>query len=68
MTKNGISWTEVVPWTPPAVDTPIRPITQAGPPEVAISLHGDDRAHHASQRRRRVDTMLEARGLRPRPL
>ena len=67
VTKNGITWTEVVPWAPPAVDQPIRPLA-SGPPEVALpgGLHGGDPNRDAERRRRRVDAMLEAHGIRPR--
>ena len=69
MTSGGISWTEVVPWTPPPVDGPLRPLVPQGQPEVPLRLYDGDPRREAERRRRRVDELLEKRGLRPpRPL
>jgi len=65
VTERGISWVEVVPWAPPAADQPIRPLTHP-PAEVPLSLHGNPDGNRDAQRRRKVDELLEQRGVRPR--
>jgi len=65
VTKNGISWVETVPWTPPPIDAPLLPLTHAAP-EVPLRLYDGDPHHDAERRRRHVDTLLEKHGLRPR--
>ena len=63
---NGISWLEVAqPLPQPLVDT-IQPLVPQGQAEVAVSLYGDDRARRDTERRRKVDALLEERGIRPR--
>ena len=68
VTENGLTWVEVVPWAPPAVDQPITPLVQATP-EVALpgGLHGDPDRANAERRRRAANAVLEKHGLRPRP-
>ncbi len=64
-TLNGISWVEVAPSPQPAIDAPIRPLTQATL-EVAVSLYGDPAAGRDAARRRKVDAVLAKHGVRPR--
>ena len=66
VTERGISWVEVVPWTPPPVDQPIRPLVPQGQPEVPLRLYDGDPQHEAECRRRKVNALLEKRGVRPR--
>ena len=57
----------VVPPLPAPDFDVVRPLA-SGPPEAALpgGLYGGDPDRDAERRRRRVDQMLEARGVRPR--
>ena len=60
------SWTCWEPLPPTAIDQ-IAPLVTQGQQEVAVSLYGGDSdARRDNERRRRVDELLEARGVRPR--
>lgn len=49
----------------PSFDQPIMPLVPRQP-EVAVSLYGDPNAGRDTARRRKVDALLEAHGVRPR--
>ena len=63
---RGISWVEVVPWTPPPVDQPIRPLVPQGQPRCRSASTTATPQHEAERRRRKVNALLEKRGVRPR--
>jgi hypothetical protein len=60
----------VVPPQPSSgyVDPLSKLLAQTGPPAPSLSggLYGDDQARRATERRRKVDQLLEAAGVRPR--
>ena len=64
---NGISWVEKAPAQPqPAIDQ-IAPLVPATP-EVAMpgGLYGNTNAGRDTERKRKVDRLLEEAGVRPR--